>query len=206
MKPVPEKIQKPYIDFLKQQQISSKELPYYLKWLRYYLDFCDKYGHPVSSHDSLPLYKNKLKQKNQKELQINQAQKAINLFYKLIQSYKNNGTKAATSMTISDQKVTYKPVGRQDISKNRSWKKELDMLNNEIRLRQYSRKTLRAYMKQTCNFQVYLKSKSPDLIDSKDAKAYITYLAVNKQVSASTQNLAFNALLFFFTTPLLPLY
>ena len=39
MKPIPEKIKTPYISFLKKQQISSQEIPYYLKWLKYYFDF-----------------------------------------------------------------------------------------------------------------------------------------------------------------------
>ena len=65
MKPIPEKIKTPYVSFLKKQKISSQEIPYYLKWLKYYLDFCEKYSHPTSSSNSLPHFKNKLKQKKQ---------------------------------------------------------------------------------------------------------------------------------------------
>jgi integron integrase len=48
-------------------------------------------------------------------------------------------------------------------------------------------------------FQAFVKSKSPSLINSTDAKIYLTHLAVDKKVAASTQNQAFNALLFFYT-------
>ena len=36
------------------------------------------------------------------------------------------------------------------------------------------------------------------MININDVKGFLTYLAVDKKVSASSQNLAFNALLFFF--------
>ena len=65
MKPIPEKIQNRYIGFLYKQKIPKLEIPSYLKWLRYYLDFCEKYSHSKSSVDSLIQFKSKLKQKNQ---------------------------------------------------------------------------------------------------------------------------------------------
>jgi len=46
--------------------------------------------------------------------------------------------------------------------------------------------------------QVREKNKPPKSLSSKDVKEYLTYLAVQCRVSASTQNQAFNALLFLF--------
>ena len=50
MKSIPEKTKTPYVYFLNKQKILSNEIPYYLKWLKYYLDFCEEYSHPISSH------------------------------------------------------------------------------------------------------------------------------------------------------------
>jgi len=47
-------------------------------------------------------------------------------------------------------------------------------------------------------FQSFTKGKSPELISTEDVKEYLTFLAVKRKVSASTQNQAFNALLFLF--------
>ncbi|PJB38061.1 MAG: integron integrase, partial [Deltaproteobacteria bacterium CG_4_9_14_3_um_filter_44_9] len=47
-------------------------------------------------------------------------------------------------------------------------------------------------------FQRFLKNKPPKSLSSEDVKEYLTYLAVKCRVSASTQNQAFNALLFLF--------
>ncbi len=45
-------------------------------------------------------------------------------------------------------------------------------------------------------FQGFLQDKPPAELSAADVKAYLTYLAVNCKVAASTQNLAFNVLLF----------
>lgn len=47
-------------------------------------------------------------------------------------------------------------------------------------------------------FQPFTESKDPTLLTTEDVKEFLTSLAVKEQVAASTQNQAFNALLFFF--------
>ena len=79
-----------------------------------------------------------------------------------------------------------------------AWDKIIDNLAAEIKIRHYSRKTLKAYADWSRKFQSYLRNKPPDELSATDVKAYITYLAVNCKVAASTQNQAFNALLFLF--------
>lgn len=198
MKNIPNKIHVPYVTFLKKHKIPSREIPFYLKWLRYYLDFCAKYSHAASLSNSLSHFIIKLEQKNQTEQQIEQAKNAITLFYRLIDSYKSASSQLIVESKVSSEELKYDSTAAPDVSKNQSWKNEFEVLNNEIRLRQYSRKTLRAYTTWVKGFQAYLRSKSPGLLESADAKNFITHLAVKKQVSASTQNQAFNALLFFF--------
>jgi integron integrase len=79
-----------------------------------------------------------------------------------------------------------------------AWDTIIDNLAAEITIRHYSRKTLKAYGDWSRKFQSYLRNKPPDELSAADVKAYITYLAVNCKVAASTQNQAFNALLFLF--------
>jgi len=191
MEPIPTKIQTPYVAFLKRRNLSSDEISEYLKWLRYYLDFCLKYSHPPADKNCLPLFIQKLMQKKQSEKQITQATRAIALFFDLVDSFK---TKPRPQVGVLKNDA----VPSLDASINQSWKKELLELENEIKLRQYSRRTLQTYRMWARKFQAYVKSKSPELIDSSDAKAFISFLAIEKHVSASTQNQAFNALLFFY--------
>jgi len=85
-----------------------------------------------------------------------------------------------------------------DKSESPDWDKIIDNLAEEIKTRHYSRKTLKAYADWSRKFQRYLQNKLPDELSATDVKAYLTYLAVNCKVAASTQNQAFNALLFLF--------
>jgi integron integrase len=71
-------------------------------------------------------------------------------------------------------------------------------LKNGIRIRHYSRATLKTYTGWVRKLQAFTESKDPRLLTTEDVKEFLTSLAVKKQVAASTQNQAFNALLFFF--------
>jgi hypothetical protein len=75
----------------------------------------------------------------------------------------------------------------------------IDKLAGEIKTRHYSRKTLKAYAGWSRKFQIYLKDKPPDSLSAVDVKVYLTHLAVEKNVSASTQNQAFNVYVNMFT-------
>ncbi len=78
------------------------------------------------------------------------------------------------------------------------WDKIIDNLAAEIKTRRYSRKTLKAYADWSRKFQGFLRNKPPDELSATDVKEYLTYLAVKCKVSASTQNQAFNSLLFLY--------
>jgi hypothetical protein len=75
-----------------------------------------------------------------------------------------------------------------------AWDKIIDNLAAEIKIRHYSRKTLKAYADWSRKFQGFLHNKPPDELSATDVKAYLTYLAVKCKVSASTQNQVFNSL------------
>jgi integron integrase len=79
-----------------------------------------------------------------------------------------------------------------------AWDKVISDLSNEIKTRHYSRKTLKAYADWIRKFQGFLNDKLPEELSETDVKAYLTYLAVKCKVAASTQNQAFNSLLFMF--------
>ncbi len=83
-------------------------------------------------------------------------------------------------------------------SESPEWDAAIAELAAEIKTRHYSRKTLKTYAHWSRQFQHFLKNKPPKSLSSKDVKKYLTYLAVQCHVAASTQNQAFNALLFLF--------
>lgn len=81
---------------------------------------------------------------------------------------------------------------------NVSWVWVYDKLSSAIRIRHYSPKTLEVYKFWTQRLQTYTRSKDPNSVSMEDVKGFLNFLAVEKQVSASSQNQAFNALLFLF--------
>ncbi|MHB1351142.1 MAG: integron integrase [Desulfobulbaceae bacterium] len=81
---------------------------------------------------------------------------------------------------------------------NAQWHQAIADLTDEIKVRHYSPKTLRSYSVWVRKFQFFTRNKEIRDISSTDVKEYMKFLAVRQKVSASSQNQAFNALLFFF--------
>jgi integron integrase len=65
-------------------------------------------------------------------------------------------------------------------------------------MRHYSRKTLKTYAHWAASFGEFMGHRLPEEVDSGDAKSFLEHLALERKIAASTQNQAFNALLFLF--------
>ena len=108
--------------------------------------------------------------------------------------------RASARQKISGHKSAGKGIERktEPLKTGTSWKTAFDGLHSEIKVRHYSPKTLKSYTGWLRKFQAFTKSKPSESLSDQDIKDYLTYLAVERNVAAATQNLAFNALLFFF--------
>lgn len=73
----------------------------------------------------------------------------------------------------------------------------LARMRDAIRLRHFSRRTEKAYAGWAARFLRYA-GRAEEVLDESDAARFLTYIAEKGRVSASTQNQALNALLFFF--------
>jgi hypothetical protein len=145
----------------------------YQKWLRYYLDFCQKYHFPPKQEKSLPPFMQKLQEKRQSKVQQEKAQPEL-------------------AGRIDPESF---PSGR---GTGASWKSEYTRLADEISIRHYSLKTLKTYRGWVQKFQTFTQSKTPALLSTDNVKEFLTSLAVKSKVSSTTQNQAFNSLLFFY--------
>jgi integron integrase len=67
-----------------------------------------------------------------------------------------------------------------------------------IRERHYSPRTEKSYVGWVRRFLAFHRYPDAKRIGAAEVRAYLTHLATNRRVSASTQNQAFSALLFFF--------
>jgi integron integrase len=104
----------------------------------------------------------------------------------------------SSSQTPLQKASQYCAAGYQVTSASPEWDLLLAELAAEIKVRHYSRRTLKTYATWSRHFQRFLKNKPPQELTTEDVKAYLGYLAVKCRVAASTQNQAFNSLLFLF--------
>ncbi len=114
--------------------------------------------------------------------QLRQAQDAITLYYFHFLGLKPNRLSDAKSSVFAPELL-----------------KETMRL---IRLKHYSYSTERTYLQWIRRFLDYTrqtaKKENAEALDAEDCKNFLSHLALKEKVSASTQNQAFNSLLFLF--------
>ena len=74
----------------------------------------------------------------------------------------------------------------------------LDQLRHALRCRHYSRKTEDAYRSWVKRFVFFHNLRHPAEMGEKEINAFLSHLAIQRRVSASTQNQALSALLFLY--------
>ena len=76
--------------------------------------------------------------------------------------------------------------------------KLLDQVRTAIRVRHYSLRTEQSYIHWVKRFIFFHNKRHPAMMGEAEVTAFLNHLAVERQVSASTQNQALSALLFLF--------
>ena len=189
-------------DVLSARKVPSEQWNDYKKWVRFYLHFCEKYHHDPKDSQTLPQFIEKLASKNQSAAQQMQAQKSIEC-YLLVPIAEAPEQGPIQSSIPPAPEFPLRLSGEVELTGSRqkanaAWREVDAKLKNEIMLRHYSPKTLKSYLFYTQKFRGFMVNKDPSLLDTQDIKKYLTDMAINKRSSASSQNLAFNALLFLF--------
>jgi len=166
---------------LSQKAIPVQKQSYFIKWFRYYWNFCLKYNFNKSDPKSLPHFIKKLESKKQSKFNLIQASDAIRIFYEMTgESFpafgheSNNRGNNATPLNETAKPYLNPPSPNkvdtqvsQTVSMKEKWDKALTSLANEIKVRHYSPKTLKSYRGWTIKFQKFICFKNPDLLDTK---------------------------------------
>jgi len=77
-------------------------------------------------------------------------------------------------------------------------KKLLDRVRESIRLKKYSNKTEQAYLTWIKKYILFHNKKHPQDMGATEVETFLTHLAVERKVAASTQNQALSAILFLY--------
>jgi site-specific recombinase XerD len=81
---------------------------------------------------------------------------------------------------------------------NKRPKKLLDQVRDTIQLKHYSIRTEEAYVRWIKRYILYHGKRHPKDMGTPEIEAFLTHLAVDQKVAASTQNQALNAILFLY--------
>jgi integron integrase len=76
--------------------------------------------------------------------------------------------------------------------------KLLDQVREKLRVKHYAYRTEKTYIFWMRRFILFHVKKHPKDMGAKEIEAFLTHLAVNRRVAASTQNQALNALMFLY--------
>lgn len=202
MEKIPQQLLRQFDACLIKKEVLEQNHNFFRKWLQYYLDFCFKYGHDPKNSESLRQFINKLREKKQSKSQQKQAYDAILMYYEIFGIHPDGSQQPAPEMAAEKEAMAVReeiePYDKNDAVLDNNWKSVYTRLRDEIKVRHYSPKTYKAYSTWVYKFQRFVNKKEFEQLSSEDVKQFLTYLAVEQNVSASSQNQAFNALLFFF--------
>ncbi len=164
-------------EFLKDTgQIRDRNLPYYLKWVADCYEFLKKDLSQKISYEEKQNFLEHLS-KNHEEWQVKQADLAIKLYNFFLLKRSKSDFNHLTS---------------------REWEVLINDTLKALRLRHRSYRTEKAYLGWLMRFKEFVKEKHPQNLTGEDVQNFLTHLAMEKKISASTQNQALNAILFVF--------
>jgi len=155
--------------------IPQSKIPYYISWVSKFRAFCRENNRNGDS-DAIEPFLRSMAQ-TYEPWQADQAEQAVKLHF-----YVNRTEKSISTDTGNDA----------------AWKEASEKMVNVLRLQQKALSTERSYLKWIRDLYTFSKGKHPAKLVEKDVADFMTFLAVEKNVASSTQNQAFNAVVFFF--------
>ncbi|MGE5238068.1 MAG: integron integrase [Chloroflexota bacterium] len=171
---------KDFQEFLsRKQHVPDKRLPYYLRWVSRFHEFCFRRNIDGDGKDSIAVYLQDLA-RDHEEWQVQQAKEAVRLYryFKSLQA----------SLPAEKDQAEGQPL----------WQSVEDEAVRALRLRHRSYRTEQSYLHWLRRFGAYTGFKEPQTVTQKDLEQFLSHLAVDGNVSSATQRVAFNALLFLF--------
>ncbi len=175
MRRMDESIVSRFRHFLRQRNIKEKSIPYYIRWVIGCYNFLEKDLIETINGDEKKDWLRNLSIRYE-DWQVKQADYALKLYTYFISNQ-------------HDHRCGSTPDKWENLARE---------TRKVLRLKHRAYRTEQAYLKWLRRFRSYLRDRDPETLDGSDVQGFLTYLAVDQKVSASTQNQALNALVFFF--------
>jgi integron integrase len=196
----------PFEDFIRRRNlVDDRHLSFYLNWVMRFLrselavpgGHCSAFAKPLSlrsgdwehlaESDLLQCFSDQLARDDSlQDWQRRQAVKAVELYLNVFMPEQN---RIAGILPASDNLPAIQKNGESGA---------LERMKNLLKLRHYSARTLQTYTEWVQRYFQYAKSKKLEWNTPDTVRSYLSYLATQRDVAASTQNQAFNSILFLF--------
>lgn len=165
-------------DYLIQKAlVKEKYVPFYLKWVSDCYSFLNEPVSVVLNSEQTNRFQKYLA-KTYEEWQVKQASNALKLYSYYLTSLQKNAP--LKSPEDDDKEWNHLEIQTREV----------------LRLRHRSYSTEKSYIAWLRSFRGFVHDKKPSQLTSKDIQDFLSSLAVDRKVSASTQNQALNALIF----------
>jgi len=167
----------------------SKNVFYYAFWVKKFMDFAGGIDNPDIKTKIESFLNDLVSRARFQSWQVRQAEEAVQLFYYHFLPVQTEGHTLPAhreSGSVSDPLPNLPEM--------------ISRMKQILAVKHYSPKTIDSYIHWLKRFWHFTsrgqKDHSEQTLTSDDVRNFLSYLAVKKRVSASTQNQAFNALLF----------
>jgi len=158
--------------------IREKRVPYYVNWVSRFQEFSKMNPGEGFSESQISRFLRAM-EKTHEEWQVKQAREAVDLYRFHLRT-----------ISAGDR------PGHNGSAE--AWKRAGDELVRMLRLKHRARSTEKTYVGWVRDFYRFVKGTFPEQLQSAHVVDYLSHLAVERKVSASTQHQAFNAILFFY--------
>ena len=174
---------------LESKIIASGKEKYLVHWVRKFFEYCKELPEHLNWAEQLPLFLRELNVSgNCQDWQVRQADQAVRLYF-------GNFLAAFPEMKGSDAEPEPQSVPHDQDA-------VLQRFREDLRLRNYSRMTEKTYLGWVRQYLRYCSERTsgeiPAVISAEHVRDFLAFLAMQRKVSASTQNQAFSSLLTFF--------
>ena len=201
---------KAYQGAAEENRVRTDLLVFYVKWAKAFADFMpDKELQERSGADIETFLGDLAQRQNVADWQVRQARHALKILY---ESFLPHYAPATTPPSILKMAGHDSGQGPKTITGLRHFRDQVlageverrfsahvEAFRTEIRTRHYSYRTETTYLDWVRRFIAFHDYADPEVIDATAAvRTYLEFLAVEREVAASTQNQALNALVFFY--------
>lgn len=187
---------------VEENRIGPDRSPYYVKWAQDFVEFLpEKRLRDRTREDTEAFLTYLRRERGQKEWFVRQAESSLKVLYEVFLPYYKPRQERAAKKIIENDSTDKTGVWRDRVvpgEVERLFGPAIERMKTEIRNRHYSIRTESAYVDWVRRFIAFHDYKDTTGLEAAHVKEYLDYLAVKRDVAASTQNQALNALVFLY--------